>query len=109
MALFGGIADRIGACRADPERRVRLLHRRRLDDDVFVMPVLAVMREAALAGPGLAQEGERLLVALLRLRPRHAEAVELAPAVALADAEIKPAVRQQVEGRGLFGEQGRVV
>src|SRR5438132_6258504 len=67
------------------------------------------MREAAPAGPCLAQKGERLLIALLGLRHRHAEAVELAPAVALADAEIKAAVRQQVERRGLLGEQCRVV
>src|SRR5580704_9556401 len=107
MALVGGVADRIGARRADPERRMRLLHRRRLDDDVLVMPVLAVMREAALGGPRLAQKGEGLLIALVGLRHRNAEAVELAPAVALADAEIKAAVRQQVEGRGLFGEQCR--
>src|SRR5439155_18549097 len=77
MALFGGGADRIGARRADPDRRMRLLHRRRLDDDVLIVPVLAVMREAAPAGPCLAQKGERLLIALLGLRHRHAEAVEL--------------------------------
>src|SRR5207244_8374869 len=71
MALFGGGADRIGARRADPERRMRLLHRRRLDDDVFVMPVLAVMREPAIGGPCLAQKGERLLIALLGLRDRE--------------------------------------
>src|SRR5436190_9192376 len=88
---------------------MRLLHRRRLDDDVVVMPVLAVMREAALAGPCLAQKGERLLIALLGFRHRDAEAVELAPAIALADAEIEAAVRQQIEGRGLLGEECRVV
>jgi hypothetical protein len=35
--------------------------------------------------------------------------VELAPPIAFADAEIEAAVRQQVESRGLFGEQCRVV
>jgi hypothetical protein len=64
IALVGGIADRVGARRADPEWRMRLLHRRRLDDDVVVVPVLAVMREAAFAGPSLPQKGERLLIAL---------------------------------------------
>src|SRR5207248_5619332 len=98
VALLGGIADRVGAGRADPEWRMRLLHRRRFDDHILVMPVFAVMREAAGAGPGLAQEGERLLIALLRFLHRDAEAVKLAPAIALADPEIEAAVRQQVEG-----------
>jgi len=35
--------------------------------------------------------------------------VKLAPAIALADPEIEAAVRQEVEGRGLFGEERRVV
>src|SRR6185437_7956233 len=75
VALFGGKADRGRARRADPKGRVRLLHRRRLDDDVLVVPVLAAMREAAAGRPCLAQEGNRLLVALLGLRHRDAEAV----------------------------------
>jgi len=32
-----------------------VLHRRRLDDDILVAPVIAVMREAAPLVPGLAQ------------------------------------------------------
>jgi len=35
--------------------------------------------------------------------------VKLAPAIALADPEIEAAVRQEIEGRGLFGEERRVV
>ena len=34
---------------------------------------------------------------------------ELVAAIALADAEIEPPVRQQIEGRGLLGDQDRVV
>src|SRR5262249_34802386 len=55
------------------------------------------------------QKRQRLLVTLLGLRHRDAEAVELAPAIALADAKIEPPVRQQIERRRLLGEQGRVV
>ena len=88
---------------------MRLLHRRRLDHHILEMPVFAVVREPAVAGPRLAQEGDRLLVALLGFLHRDAEAVKLAPAIALADAEIESAVGQQVQGRGLFGQQRRVV
>src|SRR5580765_7063638 len=67
------------------------------------------MRKAPVAGPGLAQKGDGFLVALLGLRHVDAEAVELAPAVALADAEIEAPVRQQVKRCGLFGEERRIV
>src|SRR5712691_1691180 len=67
------------------------------------------MRKAALAGPGLLQKGDGLLIALLGLVHRHAKAVELAPAIALADAEIEAAVGEEVERRGLLGQQRRVV
>ena len=40
---------------------------------------------------------------------RHAEPGELVVAVALADAEIEPAAGQEIEGRGLLGQQHRVV
>jgi hypothetical protein len=44
-----------------------------------------------------------------RLRGRDAEAGEFVSPIALADPEIEPAIRQQVEGRGLLGDQDRVV
>ncbi len=40
---------------------------------------------------------------------RQTEAGELVVAVALADAEIEPAAGQQVDGRGLLGDQHRIV
>ena len=107
--VLGGKADRVRALRPDPQGRVRFLHRRRLDDDILVVPVLAVMRKPALTGPGLAQEGDGFLVALLGFLHRDAEPVELAPAITLADAEIEPAVREKIEGRGLLGQQRRIV
>ena len=42
-------------------------------------------------------------------RSRHAEASELVPAITFADAEIEPPARQQIEGRGLFRQQHRIV
>ena len=67
------------------------------------------MRKASLACPRLAQKRDGLLIALLGFLHRDAEAVKLAPAIALADAEIEPAIRQQVQRRGLLGEKRRIV
>src|SRR5260370_35133192 len=44
-------ADRFGAAGAEPEGRMRLLDRVRLDDDVVEMPALAMVRKPALARP----------------------------------------------------------
>ena len=97
-ALLAGLADVGRAAGADPERRMRLLCRRRLDDDVIEVPVLAVMREAPLGGPRLAQEVQRLLVALFRLFRRDAEAGELVVAIAATDAEVEAIARQVAGG-----------
>src|SRR5262245_57971127 len=88
---------------------MRLLHRPRLDHDVAKIPVLALMREAALHRPRLAQDRHAFLEALSRLRLRDAETLELGIAVALADTEIKPATRKKVERRDLLGEQHWIV
>jgi len=58
---------------------------------------------------GLADHVDRLVEPRGRLVLRDAEAGKLVRAVALADAEIEAAVRQQVEGRGLLGDQHRVM
>ena len=76
VALARGAADRFGAAGAEPERRVRLLDRVRLDDDVVEVPALAVMREPALARPRLADHVHRLVEPLGRLVWRDAEAGE---------------------------------
>ena len=75
-----------------------------LDDDILVMPILAVVREAALAGPRLAQKRDRLLVALLGFLHRNAEAVELAPAIAFADTEIESPIGEEIQRRRLLGQ-----
>ena len=68
-----------------------------------------MVAEALVRGPRFEDQPERFLVTLQRFFLRNAEALELDVAVALADAEIEPAARQQVEGRGLLGEQHRIV
>ena len=52
---------------------------------------------------------ERFLEALVGLRDRNAEAGKLVVPIALADAKLEPPVREQVDGRGLLGEQHRIV
>jgi hypothetical protein len=54
------------AAGAHPERRMRLLHRARLNQDVFKIPMLAVMRKAFPAAPRLAQNFHRLVESLGR-------------------------------------------
>ena len=103
------LADRVRTAGRHPDRRMRLLPRRRLDDDVLEIPVLAVMREALVRGPGLDDQREAFLEALVGLLHRDAEARELVVAVALADAEFEPAAGQQIDGGRLLGEQHRVV
>jgi hypothetical protein len=83
--------------------------RRRLDDDVLEVPELPMMREAFLRGPGFEDQREPFLEALFGLLDRDAEARELVVAIALADAELEPAVGHEVDGRRLLGEQHRIV
>src|SRR5207253_3227502 len=52
VALLSGAADSFRASRPHPERRMRLLRRPRLDHDVAVVPMLALVREAAARRPG---------------------------------------------------------
>ena len=101
--------DQLEAAGSHPQGRMRLLGRARLDDDVVEVPAPAVMREAALGGPGFAQEGHGLLEALGRLLDGNAEARELVLAIALAHAEVEAAVREQIERGDLLGEKRRIV
>ena len=103
------LADRGLAARRDPERRMRLLRRRRLDHDVVELPELSAMREALARDERPGHHLDRFLEARLGLLRRDAEAGEFVVPVALADAEIEPAAGNQIERRRLLGEQHRVV
>ena len=108
-AARGGAADRLFAAGRHPQRRMRLLRRRRLDHDVLEMPEAAVVREALARGPRLRHHRNGLLEARLGLVRRDRKTLELAVAVALADAEIEAAAGDQIERRRLLGEQYRIV
>jgi len=88
---------------------VRTLRGRRLDDDIVERPVPAAMREFLVRGPGFDQHVEAFVEARVGLVHVDAEALELVVAIALADAEIESPARQQVERRGLLGQENGVV
>ena len=67
------------------------------------------MGEARARGPGPQDDLERLVETRAGLLRRNAEALELGVPVALADAEVEPAFGDEIERRGLLGQQHRVV
>src|ERR1051325_10779648 len=60
-------------------------------------------------GPGLLAQPNALLDALAALLHVDAEDIELVADEAAADAEVKPALRELVERRGLLGDPDRIV
>ena len=60
VALRGDPADRALAAGAHPDRRMRLLRGRRLDDDIVELPIFAAMRERLVGGPRLEDHVEAL-------------------------------------------------
>jgi hypothetical protein len=109
VAEVGDLFDRLRASGAHPQRRVRLLSRRRLDDDVVELEVLAAMRPRAVERPRLQYHLEALVEPLIRLFHRNAESRELVVAIPLPDAEVDPAAGQEVYGGDLLGQQHGVV
>src|SRR5579859_7641324 len=105
----GGPPDRTGAAGGDPERRMRLLRRRRLDHDIVEPPETAAMGEPAAHRPGPDHHFERLVKTRLGLLGCDLKASELAMAIAFADAEIETPPGNQIERRRLFREQYRIV
>jgi hypothetical protein len=88
---------------------MRALRGRRLDDDVVVLPVMPAVTERGVIDEGLGNDRQRLVETRVGFFHIDAETGEFVVAVPLADAEIEPAAGQQVQGRGLLGEQYRVV
>jgi hypothetical protein len=64
---------------------MRLLLRRRLDDDVLELPILAVMRKPLFGCPRFDNECETLLETFIGLLGRNAKTGELVMAITLAD------------------------
>ena len=108
MPAPAGHLDRLELAARDPQRRVRLLAR--LGDDVAQreVEVLAVVLPALLP-----EHRHEAAHRVLPHRPLVAEAavegVQLGDAAALADAELDPAVAQQVERADPLGDPRRVV
>ena len=109
MPAGGDLADTLGMAGALPERRMRLLVGRWLDDDVVELPVLAVERKPFVRGPGFGDDVDRFFEAGAGILHRNAEAGEFVVAIAFANAEIEAPAGQQVDRRGLFGQQHRIV
>jgi hypothetical protein len=94
--------------RADPDRRVRLLHREDVRMDVVQRPVLAVVGDRLL-GPELLHQLQRLVEPAGPLLVGHVEVVELLGPVAETRAEDEPALGDDVEGGDLLGQHHGVV
>src|SRR5262249_30587290 len=73
------------------------------------LPEAAAMGEALARRPRADHQRDRLVEARLRLLGRDLEAVELAVAIALADAEVEAAAGDEIERRRLLGEQHWIV
>jgi hypothetical protein len=104
-----GAADRGFAAGGNPERRMRLLRRRRLDHDVLELPEAAMMRESLPCREGARHHLDCLVETCLRFRGRDLKTVELAVPITLADAEIETAAGDQIERRRLLGQQHRIM
>src|SRR5262249_11807782 len=97
VALLGHLADRALAASAHPDRRLRLLRRRRFDHDLIEGPICTPMRERLIGCPRLADYLEALVEARIGLLHWHTETGELVVPVPFANAEIEPPPGQQVE------------
>ncbi len=106
LRFLRGEGEDLRTATADDERRVRLLHRLRLPVQLGDRVVLAREAECAV-GEQAFEDRDRFGEA----RDAHARAIELHPGLfvvgrhpSCADAELEPAVRQQIERRGLTRE-----
>jgi hypothetical protein len=88
---------------------VRSLVRRWLDNHRFEPEEAAVVGKRNVGGERTHEHIEYLLETRLGLFGRHRKTREFVVAVALAHSQIKPAAREQIQGRNLLCEQHRVV
>ena len=71
--------------------------RRRLYDDIVILPALALVGEALFAGPRFDQQIQAFRESLLRFFHRNAKRLELRLAVAAPYADVDAAIRKDVE------------
>src|SRR5262245_17215167 len=109
VAFRGHLADRTLATGPHPDGRMRLLRCRGLDDDLLEGPIRAPMRERLAGGPRLDDHVDGLLEAGVGLLHRHTETCKLIVPVPLADTEIEPAPRQEIECCRLLRQQHGIV
>ena len=93
---------------AEPDRGVGVLDGADVDGRVIDVVVVAVEVDAVV-GPQLAQQPQPLLEARDPLLERHAERLVLGLHVAEPEADVEPALADDVERRELLGEHHRVV
>ena len=92
----------------DPDRRVRLLRRTRVDRDV--LPAMEPAVEGhVLLGPEAHASGDTLLIAGAAVLDRHAKRLELVGQEGPREAGVEAAIRDAVEHRQLAGVLQRVV
>ena len=89
---------------ADPDRRVRLLHRRR-QHAVSGCVVAGAIALDALARPGALDREQRIVAHRVAALEVGAEGAELALQVAGGDAQDHPSARHHVQARGRFRHQ----
>ena len=107
IAQLGGAAQRRPALAADPDRRMRLLHRLGVDQDVVEADVLARELRVRL-GPELDEGLDVFVGDLAALREiGRLDRLELLLHPAGADAQHQAAARQHVDGRQHLGGQYR--
>ena len=107
-AAVRGVADRVELRTGDPERRVRPLQRLRDHVAEREVEVVAVVLPAFV--PEHRQAGlDRLLPDDPFVAEAAAEGMEFGDARAFAEAELDPAVRDQVERRNALRDPGRVI
>ena len=106
---IGDVADGAVAAGPNPDHRMRFAGRRRIHHDIVKGPIFSVVRKSFLRRPGFQQDFQGFLEARVGFGDRHVETDEFVVSVTFADPEIQPPAGQQIQRRGLFRQQNRIV
>ena len=101
--------QRLGCVAAEPDRRMRPLHRLGLDRQVVDVAEPAVKRHPRFVGPGRLHQFQALGETADEGGLVHAERRELAEAAAWRDADVQPAVAEPVDGGHSRGQLKRIM